>query len=109
MSLKRIHLFGSGPRTGTTLLYELMATCFTIDGLIEHEAHVSENPRKKCSVHLTKHPSGFFAITTAMKYNKNLYGICIIRDPRDTIVSFHGSLKDKYWTGLRYWVEFYKI
>ena len=108
MSLKRIHLFGSGPRTGTTLLYELMSTCFEIDGLIEHEAHVSDNPRKKCNIFLTKHPSGFFAINTAMKFNKRLYGICIIRDPRDAIISYHGSLKQKYWASLRYWIEFLK-
>ena len=36
--MKRIHIVGSGPRTGTTLMVKLMSTCFKIDHAVDHES-----------------------------------------------------------------------
>jgi hypothetical protein len=38
--VKRIHIVGAGPRTGTTLLAESMAACFAIDVFEPHEAFI---------------------------------------------------------------------
>ncbi len=38
-----------------------------------------------------------------IRVNENLWVICMVRDPRDMIVSKHGKDPDRYWAGLRYW------
>lgn len=104
--MKRIHVIGSGPRTGTTLLAEAMVACFRIDHACEHEAHICtrEPPHGNCM--LTKMPDEIGAIRLPLRLNRDLHVVCVIRDPRDTIVSFHGSDTSTYWTGLRYWKRF---
>jgi len=107
--MKRIHIVGSGPRTGTTLLAEVMHTCFDIDHHCEHEAPICIDEPKSGAVFLTKEPGEILSIKWPLHLNPELYVICVIRDPRDSIVSRHGSQPDVYWTGLRYWKEFFKI
>lgn len=107
--MKRIHIIGSGPRTGTTLLTEVMHTCFEIDHHCEHEASICTDEPLVGNIFLTKQPGEMAAVKWPLKLNKNLYVICIIRDPRDSIVSKHGLKPDIYWTGLSYWKQFIKI
>jgi len=107
--MKRIHIIGSGPRTGTTLLAEVMHTCFNIDNHCEHEASIFTNEPKSGNIFLTKQPGEILAVKWPLRLNPNLYIICIIRDPRDTVVSSHGRQPDVYWTGLRYWKQFVKL
>lgn len=107
--MKRIHIIGSGPRTGTTLLAEVMHTCFQIDHHCEHEASICTDEPETGEIFLTKQPGEMSAVKWPLKLNPNLYVICVIRDPRDSIVSKHGSQPDVYWTGLRYWKKFVKL
>lgn len=104
--MKRIHIVGSGPRTGTTLLAEAMAACFRIDHACEHEASIDTKEPLTGNCMLTKQPGEVAAVRLPLLLNRDLYVICIMRDPRDTVVSFHGSNKDAYWVGLRYWKQF---
>jgi len=110
--LKRIHIIGSGPRTGTTLLAEVMISCFEIDKYSDHEARIYADEPIEGKIFLTKHPSDYYAVNLPLALNPNLYVICIIRDPRDAIASKHGSRPDIYWAGLRYWklfISYYDI
>lgn len=106
--MKRIHIVGSGPRTGTTLFTEVMSTCFKIDHVCEHEASICTALPKRGNCLLTKQPGEISAIRLPLLLNPDLYVICIIRDPRDSVASFHGTCPDVYWTGLRYWKLFVK-
>jgi hypothetical protein len=104
----RIHVTSSGPRTGTTLLAEAMKTCFEIDGYCDHEAPLSKSDSSfgDCKFILTKSPSSTYRLSNILAYYTTLYVICIIRDPRDMIVSSHGRLKNQYYCDLNFWFSF---
>jgi hypothetical protein len=106
----RIHIVGSGPRCGTTLLFHAMKVCFNIDSASDREQSicVSNTALGGGKIVLSKYPSEMNIVNSAMHLNKNLYVICIIRDPRDMVVSFHGGHEDAYWASLRYWTMFLK-
>lgn len=104
--MRRIHIIGSGPRTGTTLLHEVMISCFDIDCYSEHEARIHSQEPVSGNIYLTKHPSDYYAVNLPLKFNSQLYVLCMIRDPRDAVVSKHNSHPDIYWAGLRYWKLF---
>lgn len=107
--MKRIHIVGSSPRTGTTLLFEMMNACFDIDNACKHEKSICSKIPKSGNIYLTKHPGEISAVRIPLLLDNNLFVLCILRDPRDTVVSFHGSFPDIYWCSLRYWKLFVKI
>ncbi|MCG2419780.1 sulfotransferase domain-containing protein [Aequorivita sp. F47161] len=105
---KRIHITSSGPRTGTTLLTELFKSCFNIDCSCDHEAPISKSNSSfgKCNTVLTKKPSSTDKLWTILDKIKGVYVVCVIRDPRDMIVSYHGRITDEYYCGLNFWFKF---
>lgn len=107
--MKRLHIIGSGPRSGTTLVAEVMHTCFNIDQHCEHEAPICTDEPDHGHIYLTKQPGDLTAVKWPLKLNPDLYVICVIRDPRDSIVSSHGSKPGVYWTSLRYWKKFLEV
>lgn len=100
--MHRIHIVGISPRTGTTLLAECMRSCFEI-GLAEpHE--VSLNRIRWCrSIYLTKKPDDVRYVGMRLAVDPRLSVICMVRDPRDTIMSRHGSRPDDYYAHLGRW------
>ncbi len=107
--MKQIHIVGTGPRTGTTLLAEAMSTCFNIDLSTEHEDNLFFRPKTHADILLTKHPADLFVIWPSLLVDPELFVICLIRDPRDSIVSKHNKNKSVYWSTLRYWQYFYPL
>ena len=108
---KRIHIVGSGPRTGTTLLTEVMRVCYDFDYVSEHEDSICRsnlNIGRNLRMILTKHPAELYGIQYPLWADPDLYIICIIRDPRDMVSSSHGKYPDEYWASLRYWNLFIK-
>jgi len=101
-----IHIVGSGPRTGTTLLAEAMKFCCNIDYASEHEDKLFARPRQPVDMFLTKYPSDLFVVWPSLRVDPRLYVICLLRDPRDAVVSQHGKDKEQYWSTLRYWQAF---
>lgn len=101
--MRHIHIVGCSPRSGTTLLAEMMVACFDIDRYAEHERQIhcltSGSPR----VYLTKWPGDVVVADLYVRVIPRLYVVVMIRDPRDIIVSRHGLRPDRYWTGLRFW------
>jgi hypothetical protein len=103
MRIKRIHIVGCGPRSGTTLLAELMRVSFKIDLYTSHEASMSTLPPEKGKIFLTKKPRDILVVEPILKLNPNLTVLYMIRDPRDMVVSKHGIAPDQYWSSLKYW------
>jgi hypothetical protein len=106
--MKRIHIVGAGPRTGTTLLAECMVTCFDIDAFEPHEAALSQHKRN-VGIYLTKNPVDLHIVGPRLVIDQHFYVIAMLRDPRDVIVSTHHYDPDRYWAPLRFWKNHTRI
>jgi len=104
--MQRIHIVGCGPRTGTTLLTEMMINSYEIDVYTDHEDRIAKPPKRSGKVFLTKSPKDIVVVGPVLKVMKNLHVILMLRDPRDSIVSMHGTDKERYWSNLLYWKNF---
>ena len=102
----RIHVVGCSPRSGTTLIAEMMVACFDIDLYGEHEDHIHAWPPHRGRVFLTKHPADIIAVEPALRITPGLQIVVMIRDPRDIVSSRHGSDSHRYWASLKYWKAF---
>ena len=107
--MKRIHIIGLSPRTGTTLMAEVMKTCYNIDCWVEHEKSLLSRPKRNCNIFLTKAPHDIMMVGPSLRVDPDLYVICMIRDPRDVICSIHKKDPEHYWTNLRRWKQYAKI
>jgi len=105
-SMKRIHIVGCGPRSGTTLMVEMLIACFDIDLYTDHEDSIYRLPSRDAVVYLTKKPTDIMMVEPALRITSNLYVIYMLRDPRDMIVSRHGQTPDVYWSGLVFWKNY---
>ncbi len=101
--MKRIHIVGSSPRTGTTLMAELMVSGFEIDGFARREMSVFQRPREKYAIFCSKRPGDILSARAVLRIDPNLWIVHMVRDPRDVVVSRHGKAPDRYWTNLRLW------
>lgn len=100
--MERIHIVGAGPRTGTTLLAECMRACFEIDAYEPHEASLCKH-KKNVDIYLTKNPADLNLVGPRLLIDRHLHVLAMIRDPRDVMVSKHGSDPSRYWAPLRIW------
>lgn len=101
--MKRIHIVGVSPRSGTTLLAEAIDTCFNIDYCTNHEDELITRAPNNPDVFLSKCPKDIIIVGPSIKADPNLFVICMIRDPRDIIVSKHRKDPNRYWAGLKFW------
>ena len=101
--MQRIHIVGSSPRSGTSLLVEMMINSFEIDLYPEHEARLGKCPPGKGRIFLSKSPKDIIIVRQHLQIMKNLHVLFVMRDPRDSAVSFHGKNKEQYYGDLRYW------
>jgi hypothetical protein len=86
-SSPHIHIVGCLPRSGTTLMTEVMVNCFDIDGYTDHEQSIFREYTKPYTVLCTKNPNDIKRIRFPLKVNPDLYVIYLLRDPRDAISS----------------------
>src|SRR5690606_4628274 len=98
-------IVSSGPRCGTTLLHEIMKSCFEFDSYSNRECSICVSNYKMGGGQfiLSKYPFEVDISIPIIKCFRSIYLICLIRDPRDMVVSFHGGNYDKYWCSLDYW------
>lgn len=101
--MKRIHIVGVSPRTGTTLMLEVMKTCYQIDSYSTHEDRLFTRAPGQPDIFLSKRPRDVMIVGPSLKADPDLYVICMLRDPRDIISSKHKKDPDRYWSSLRYW------
>lgn len=102
---QRIHIVGCAPRSGTTLMTELMVNGFAIDGYTPHETSVFVCPRERFEILCTKNPRDVLAVRPLLALDPDLWVIYVLRDPRDVVVSRHQQAPDKYWANLGMWKE----
>lgn len=90
--MKRIHIVGVSPRSGTTLLAELMNACFEIDLWEEHEAPLFATPPGPGNIYLTKRPRDVMVVGPRLRVDPNLWVLCMIRGPA-------GHHRQQAWAG----------
>ena len=102
--MKRIHITGP-PRSGTTLMLELMVTCFKIDVYSKKEISVLVPlPSVKPNTTIcTKNPNEWSIVPDLLLCDPDQWFIFMVRDPRDVVVSRHKLKRDIYWANLRQW------
>lgn len=101
--MKRIHIVGTSPRTGTTLMAEAVKTCFKIDGYSKHEERLFARAPDQSDIFLSKSPKDIMIVGPSLKVDPDLWVICMLRDPRDIISSKHKKDPERYWAGLKFW------
>jgi len=102
--MTRIHITGC-PRSGTTLMMELMRTCFENDGYCQHEMSIFEQPPGHPNLFFSKQPSDIRRVKPLLYFDRNLHIINMVRDPRSVISSIHKSFPDIYFCNYRVWNE----
>ena len=96
-----VHICGA-PRSGTTLLVELMRTCYEWDWAPEIETSLLESVKHRTGRRLTKTPGRGNHVRTILR-DPRVWLVYCQRDPRDIVCSRHGLAPDLYWANLRQW------
>jgi hypothetical protein len=102
---QHIHIVGCSPRSGTTLMQEMMVSCFEIDEHCEHEQSIFKVPRNPRGVLCTKHPREVYYMPCVLRHNTQVTAIYVVRDPRDVVVSQHKKHPGRYYSNLRFWQQ----
>ncbi|QHJ88551.1 sulfotransferase family protein [Aequoribacter fuscus] len=102
---KQIHIVGCSPRSGTTLLYEMMSACCHFDKLYGHETRFNRTQASDGQTLLTKRPKDTQFMPRVLASVPEFWVIYCLRDPRDVVVSKHRIAGDKYYSNLRLWRE----
>ena len=105
-TVKRLHIVGC-PRSGTTLLMELISTCFYSDGFCEHEKSIFQplEQHLEPELYFTKQPNDIKQLHHIFNKDDNLFVIYSGRDPRAVISSKHRESPDQYFCNYRVWSE----
>jgi hypothetical protein len=102
--VKRLHIVGC-PRSGTTLLMELVSTCFENGGFCEHELSIFEPVPDSGDIYFTKQPNDIKQLRHIFHRDEQLYVIYMGRDPRAVITSKHRENPEQYFCNYRVWSE----
>ena len=82
---------------------ETISSCFNVDQHCDHEERLFTPNPTTGDTYLTKCPRDILIVRPILSVDPCLYVICMIRDPRDAIVSKHKLDPDVYWGSLKYW------
>jgi hypothetical protein len=108
LHMNRVHIIGP-PRSGTTLMLELMISGFRFSLAGKEEIGLFDLPNDlpNNSTVCTKKPQDHRLLKHIIDKDEDLYFISMIRDPRDIVVSRHGKNPNIYWANLRQWRDWY--
>lgn len=81
----------------------LFSTCFKIDHFIVDEDYLWKRMPQGERVLVTKLPGDEILARVLLWLDRRLWFVFLLRDPRDLIVSEHGSKLGKYWSNLFIW------
>ncbi len=101
---RHLHIVACSPRSGTTLLHEVMVTCFKFDKHYDHEIRFNLVSADDGQRLITKRPKDIMYMPAVID-DPDFFVIYLLRDPRDVIVSRHGKNKDMYYSNIRLWRE----
>ncbi|MEN9021658.1 MAG: DUF2314 domain-containing protein [Verrucomicrobiales bacterium] len=99
---QRLHIVGC-PRSGTTLMAELMAVCFRNDGFCEHEMSIFRPAPADAQLYFSKKPTDIRYVKKLLLGDPNLIVIGLYRDPRAVISSIHKSKQGMYFCNYLEW------
>lgn len=102
---RHLHIVACSPRSGTTLLHEVMVTCFEVDKHYDHEIRFNLVAGEDGQTVITKRPKDTMYMPAVLDDDPELYVIYLLRDPRDVICSRHGKDKSMYYSNIRLWRE----
>ena len=102
--MRRLHIVGC-PRSGTTLLMELLSTCFESSGFCSHEMSIFDPLDKPGDMYFTKQPNDIKQIGHIFHRDEQLHIIYLGRDPRAVISSKHRENPNQYFCNYRVWRE----
>jgi hypothetical protein len=103
---KRVHIVGCSPRSGTTLIKEMMVSCFKFNAYTEHERSIFKEFNPIFDLVCSKNPLDTTVVGPLLKLDSNLSIIYMLRDPRDTLSSrSHRNNTKQYWSTLGGWLE----
>jgi hypothetical protein len=97
-----LHIVGC-PRSGTTLLAEMMSTCFQVDGCSEHEESIFKLQPDFDGLYLSKKPNDILWLERLLEFDARLFVIALIRDPRSVICSIHAGHPGMYFCNYPVW------
>jgi hypothetical protein len=100
--MQRVHIVGS-PRTGTSLMLELMLQGFGFERVMRQEIDILRVPSRLWRSLLTKRPRDHVAVESLLRVVQDHWFIFMQRDPRDVVVSRHPEAPDAYWANLPFW------
>ena len=100
--MKRIHIVGP-PRSGTTLMLELLVNGFRVDGYWARETCVLRPPPREHGIYCSKMPGDTHLAGPLLEGDPGQWIIFMLRDPRDVVVSRHGLAPDRYFANLMQW------
>lgn len=102
--MKRVHIIGP-PRSGTTLMLELMSNGFGFTAVSKREISLLEFPHgiPADSTVCTKNPQDHRLVKLLIDRDENQWFISLVRDPRDIVCSRHGFHPEVFWANLRQW------
>jgi hypothetical protein len=102
--VKRVHIVGC-PRSGTTLLMELMCTCFNSSGYCAHEMNIFQPLTASGDLYFSKQPNDIKQLRHIFHRDQQLFIIYMSRDPRAVITSKHRAHANQYFCNYRVWRE----
>lgn len=108
----RVHITSSGPRTGSTLLFEKLKTLRLWKQASAHEDHIFVNDRDvnelsaQGSHILTKSPRHCLLVYIALSLRSDLLVISVVRDPRDVVLSKHSGDPGMYYSDMSFFFRY---
>ncbi len=108
-SQPRLHVVGSSPRSGTTLAFELIAACFDVERLGHHEVSLFTRHLEAHKPYASKRPNDLIHAVRMIDWDRNLHVLYMQRDPRDVVVSQHGSRPGEYWCDFDVWARNHEL
>jgi hypothetical protein len=100
--LTRLHIVGC-PRSGTSLLLELLATCFENDGHCAHELSLFDPAPIRGGLYISKQPTDIRRLRYIFPRDHGLHILYIFRDPRAVVTSMHAEHPGMYFCNYRIW------
>lgn len=97
-----MHVVGC-PRSGTTLMMEMLATCYEHDRHCEHEETFFTPVDMESGLYISKQPNDVNWIEPAARRDPAAFFIAMIRDPRAVVTSLHSGHKGMYFANYRIW------
>lgn len=97
-----IHIVGC-PRSGTTLLAEMINACYSNIEYPRHEETILDVFPGNESIRLSKKPNDSIWLGPVLKVNTGLRVLAVIRDPRAVLASQHRSWPGMYFCNYTVW------